>query len=576
MLFLLFLAMFQQSATGQPVVPSMQTSGPCSPVVANVVGDINITCVGVDPRALEALNVQLRQRKLDVAAKVREANSWTAKYLELDKNFREYKGDRKLAGLAEDYLHQGDLEKAGEILDQILTKDAADEYWIAANHFNLAQIYRLQFQPLKAIPELKKAHEYSPRDVTYANAYSRALLDENRFSEAFLVLDKILPTAKSMAKEDSKSLPIVASMQEQIGDLYVQFRRYPDALAACQEALDIQRQLAKTDPAGRREAGHMLDRIGIVYMNMQQPAEAERAFLEALAIATESAAHPEDAASAEYHLAMLYGSQGKFSQVQKPFNDALKKYRDLAAENPAAFRGKLAETLRGAGLLSSAMNRNDDAEKALRECVGILDELGESNPEAYLARRAQARMMLGGVEQARGEIWKAAALYDEAAVIYGTFDDEKVTAYIPEIAKLQEQTGDLYKSFDMFEKAQDEYQKALPFFRRLATQNPEIYIPTVARILENLAVVRLKREEIDDARKAVDEALQIRRELFARQPARYGDVLAATLITKASVIREQHASCPEISALASEASSISSRDSVAKGAKAALQDCAEK
>src|SRR5215472_3755142 len=124
MLFLLFLAMFQQSAAGQPVVPSMQTSGPCSPVVANVVGDINITCVGVDPRALEALNVQLRQRKLDVAAKVREANSWTAKYLELDKNFREYKGDRKLAGLAEDYLHQGDLEKAGEILDQILTKDA--------------------------------------------------------------------------------------------------------------------------------------------------------------------------------------------------------------------------------------------------------------------------------------------------------------------------------------------------------------------------------------------------------------------------------------------------------------------
>lgn len=575
MLFLLFLAVLQQSAAGQASVPSMQTSRPCSPVVANVVGDVNITCIGVDPRALEALNIQLRQRKLDIAAKVREANSWTAKYLQLDNNLREYKGDRKLAGLAEEYLHQGDLEKAGEILDQILAKDAADEYWIAASHFNLAQIYTLQFQPLKAIPELKKAHEYSPSDLTYADAYSRALLDENRFSEAFLVLE-ILPTAKSMAKEDSKSLPIVASMQEQMGDLYVQFRRYPEALAAFQEALDIRRQLAKTDPAGHREAGRMLDRIGIVHMNMQQPAEAEQAFLEALPIATESAAHPEDAASTEYHLAMLYGSQGKFSQVQKPFNDALKKYRDLAAENPAAFRGKLAETLRGAGLLSSAMNRNDDAEKALRECVGILDELGESNPETYLARRAQARVMLGGVEQARGEIWKAAALYDEAAVIYGTFDDEKVTAYIPEIASLQEQTGDLYKGFDMFEKALDEYQKALPFFRRLATQNPEIYIPTVARILENLAVVRLKLEEIDDARNAVDEALKIRRELFARQPARYGEVLAATLITKASVIREQHASCAEISALAGEASSISSSDSIAKGTKEALQDCGEK
>ena len=65
----------------QPVMIVQKTSDWCSPVIANVVGNVSI---GVDPRALKRLNEQLRAMKLDRDKAVQVADEWTTRYKELE------------------------------------------------------------------------------------------------------------------------------------------------------------------------------------------------------------------------------------------------------------------------------------------------------------------------------------------------------------------------------------------------------------------------------------------------------------------------------------------------------------
>ena len=62
----------------------------------------------------------MKQAKGLLADKIREADEWTSRYQELEAGLREAGDDTALSRQAEEYLHEGELEKAGRILDQIL------------------------------------------------------------------------------------------------------------------------------------------------------------------------------------------------------------------------------------------------------------------------------------------------------------------------------------------------------------------------------------------------------------------------------------------------------------------------
>lgn len=108
-------------AAAQVALTTVQKStGWCSPNIANVSGSVTVNCIGVDPRALKRLNAELNRRNLQLADRIREADEWTKRYKELEARLSQAGDDRVLARKAEGYLRQGELEKAGNILDQIL------------------------------------------------------------------------------------------------------------------------------------------------------------------------------------------------------------------------------------------------------------------------------------------------------------------------------------------------------------------------------------------------------------------------------------------------------------------------
>jgi hypothetical protein len=97
---------------------TQQTYGWCSPAVGQTWGNVIITCQGVDPQALDALNRelglttgQLRLTKQQLEQKTREANEWFRKYQELSQQAKATP-DKQLGRQVEALLREGKLKEA--------------------------------------------------------------------------------------------------------------------------------------------------------------------------------------------------------------------------------------------------------------------------------------------------------------------------------------------------------------------------------------------------------------------------------------------------------------------------------
>jgi tetratricopeptide (TPR) repeat protein len=558
--------------------PPQQTSGPCSPVIANVVGDVTVTCIGVDPRALDVLNKQLRQRKLDSSSALHEANLWTQRYLDLEKSFREYKGDRKLAALAEDYLHQGDLDKAGEILDEILKKDATDEHWIAANHYNLAMIFELQWQPLKALPHLKKAYEFYPENFGYANEYMRELIGENRFADAFTILEKVSPKVKATAEKDPKWLRPLAWVQAKYALLYLQFRRYPEAEAAFQQALDIEQRISQDDdPSSQQDLAKLSRSMGDMYADTQRWALAQQAYQRALDIGCRlETAHPgsylSDIAQTQERLAAFYSATGNNVEAEKSFQAAVRSNRDLVAKNPSAYRVDLAASLYDIGLFYARAVKFDEAQKDFSEAISLFETASAENPDAYSPNLAATLTALAILEDERGNVKGADEHYSRAVEIYNSFSDERRIAFAPQLATTLLHRAEFHSHVGVFWIAEEEYQKALSLFRLLSDQNHQVYLLEVAHVHYSLARLYLDTKKLSKADDSINQALEILRQIRKDQPGASSDHLANILIIKSAVVQQQQGSCAEAQKFLQEAREVASSEETRQRVAQAIND----
>src|SRR5664279_1668383 len=202
------LISFAVWVTPQQATPTTAqvSTGWCSPNIAYVTGNVTVKCIGVDPRALFRLNAQLDHKQLQLAEKIREANDWTTRYKELEARLRKAGDNNALSRQAEEYLHQGELEKAGAILDQILGSEDKQTDHTAADHYNRALVFELQFDPVAALSHLKKAYllatanENGLEEVTYGREYGKLLLDQKEYVGAEPVLIAALVRARELAK----------------------------------------------------------------------------------------------------------------------------------------------------------------------------------------------------------------------------------------------------------------------------------------------------------------------------------------------------------------------------------------
>jgi len=361
-LLIVLLATLQQPST----ITEQSTSGWCSPAIDNVVGDVTVNCKGVDPRALKRLNALLSQKNQELSEKIREANEWAERYHELEKRLAEAGNDVGLSHQAEESLHEGDLETAGSILDRILKNEEKQVDRIAANHYNRALVFELQFRTVDALPHLEQAYQYRPSNFKYALEYANALLKEGQFAESRKVTDQGLKKLRQLAEDNpSVYLPNLAGFLNNLGILQIRTQELKKAQETYEEAISINRRLAEGNPAYLPALALNLINLGILCEKIQRRRDAEAAYQEALSIyrrladTNRGAALPGEARVLS-NLGVLYQGVQRLKEAQDALKEAIGLYRQLAKDN-SALPG-LALALDSLGDLCAHTEKPEDAE----------------------------------------------------------------------------------------------------------------------------------------------------------------------------------------------------------------------
>src|SRR5208337_2137939 len=183
MLSFMLISLIVISAQSQPAIVQ-ESTGWCSPNIANVVGKVTLTCIGVDPRALKRLNAELQRKNLKLEEKISEADEWTKRYKELEEQLSRAGDQNALSRQAEEYLHAGKLEKAEAVLRRAAESGEKEVDQIAGNQYRLGLVLELQFRPLDALPHLEKAYQYRPEKVEYGQEYVKVLIIQRDFQLA--------------------------------------------------------------------------------------------------------------------------------------------------------------------------------------------------------------------------------------------------------------------------------------------------------------------------------------------------------------------------------------------------------
>ncbi len=491
-----------------------QTSGWCSPAIANVVGNVTVNCIGVDPRALKRLNEELSGRHLQLADKIHEADKWATRYKELESQFSAGNDDSALARRAEDLLHAGDLDQAGAILDQILAKQEPKVDRFAANHYRRALVFELQFRPLDALPHFEKAYQYRPDEVSYGLHYASALAAEHDFKRAEPVFLAILARIVELAKVNSEYLPVFAGTLNDLANLYRDTQRLKDAETLYLQALDVRRELARADPVFRVDLAQSLDTLASLYRDTQRLAAAEAAYSEALNIwrdlAKANSAYALGLGDTLNNKAILYKRSGRLNEAESAYKEALETFRQLAKANPIAYRFQVSVALNNLGNLYRAEQSNQQAEPALMEALEIRRQMAQEDPAAYQ----------------------------------------------PYVAGTLNNIANLYLTTKRPKEAQASYQESLDLYRQLAKDNAAGFTPYVANTLSNIAALHSNLGNSEQARREIEEAVAIRRDLWKANPEAMGDEFAKSLYILSQVLTSTHESTSSICPLLREASSV--------------------
>jgi hypothetical protein len=538
MLNSIFISLVVMATVQQPVPTIVQrSSGWCSPNIANVTGKVTVNCIGVDPRALRRLNAELERKSLETADKIREANEWTEKYKELESRLAAAGEDSVLSRRAEDYLHQGELEKAGAILDQILTAEETQIDRTAANHYNRALVFLLQFRRPDALPHLAKAYDYRPGEWRYGLLYAAVLAQQNDLTRAEPVLLATLDLERQVGKSDAAtyyrgyvgSLLLLGSLYSstqrltdaeatylKVVQIYTESKdtsvaelspdfaiitltslaeilrhtqRLTKAEATYLDALRLCRDLARSDPGTYQPAvASTLDALGTLYSDTQRFKEAENVFKEALTIQrdlsrTAQARYQGEIAKTLNLIGLLYSKTQLPKQAEASYREALEIYRQSAKQDPAAYQPAVAATLTNLGLLYTDIQRYPESEAALQEAFETYSNLAKLNPLAYGPQVARAQNNLGNLFARSRRSADADEAYREALDRYRTLVKANPATYQPELAATLNNYANYYKDTHHQKEAEAAFREALKIYRTLANTNSESYLPGVATTL---------------------------------------------------------------------------------------------
>ena len=325
-----------------------QTSGWCSPAVANVAGNVTIVCNGVSPKALERLNRELSRRTLSLQQKLEEAEEFAQKFRELEQRLKEEGDQSKLSLQAAELIAAGELEEADQMLEQIEGREERHVNNLARVAYSRGQVAELRFREPEALPHYEKAYRNRPDNVDYGFRYAYILQKQKIFETAEQVHEVVIRTLRKLQLNDHLDYQsqLARSLNAQ-AILYGDTGRLLEAERLLLEVIKLRTQLAQYDGERyERALAFALNNLGTFYQDLRRLPDAQRILLQALDIHSRVAhQYPDaefDSVAILTNLGSLYNETDRPQQAEAAYLRAYQMQQQLADHNPAAHEPTLA------------------------------------------------------------------------------------------------------------------------------------------------------------------------------------------------------------------------------------------
>ena len=295
------------------------------------------------------------------------------------------------------YKLQNEWDKAKALLkglaDNLNTLDAIGDYAYFChnqNDFNEAEAYFLKYEAkAKAsenMSELGKLSAVATVQNNLGNLYSdtQRLLESEEMHKSALTIRERLAQANPQAYE-----PDLAYSYNNLGNLYCKTQRFSQGEEMYKSALTIRERLAQANPqAYEPDLADSYNNLALSYYKTQRYSESEEMHKSALAIRERLAqanpqAYEPDLASSYNNFAVLYSDTQRFSESEEMHKSALTIRERLAQANPQAYEPDLADSYDNLGSLYNKIQRFSESEKMDKAASELYSHLYEGNPQNY-------------------------------------------------------------------------------------------------------------------------------------------------------------------------------------------------
>nr|WP_315594952.1 tetratricopeptide repeat protein [uncultured Cupriavidus sp.] len=514
------------------------------------------------------------------------AADWVATYKDVTKDVRAEIGEDDADRQAALALAQLDFTKSKTILDELLARSNQDPKLIALRNYRRAEISRLEFQPMAAIPYYKKSYLLEPVNYQYARAYARVLNFQGNFSAAELVY---IPLILDLRKND----PAAAGRMEQladtllgIGSIYQATQRFPEAERSYMESLAIMqkisssdssigvakifnnlallygqtnrlteseqfqrksvekfRDLVKEDSTNVDALLNALNSLGNILVSEEKFKEAESTYLEALN--TSKKLYESNGIKFKYEYARALGSIGIFYAQTDESERALpyvieseKLFKQMFSENPSAYSADYATIIQSLSQTYAALRKFDLAEAYGVDAIKLRKELIQREPEAYRYDLAQSYYSMMILYALKGQTKKAIKTGEETLVIFRDLSQSREATYRPAIGKLQSSLAAMYADDGNLTAATVAATESIKIFEELVRNNNRVYEVDLGHAIFNYGNILEAQNKYTDAADCMKKALDIFRVAYVNNGNIYKFEMTKTLNRLASVYKK--------------------------------------
>ncbi|MFF7976841.1 tetratricopeptide repeat protein [Streptomyces sp. NPDC007905] len=217
------------------------------------------------------------------------------------------------------------------------------------------------------------------------------------------------------------------------------------------------------------------------------------------------------------------GDVGRTREAYAASSEAVELYRQLAHDDPVAYRPHLAAVLHNLSLTARALGQRAGALVTAREAVQIYDELCLARPDAYEFRSGLGHG-LGALAQSEGELGRPAAAIkamDKEVGIWRDLVAERGDDVLPELAAALNNQAIWLTEYGRAEEALSASEEAVAHYRSLAERRPDAFRNGLARSLGTHSTCLRLAGRTRHALEATEEAVEIRSRLAADRPGAY-------------------------------------------------------